>query len=172
MKPLYLHACLLLIVGCTPVEQYRAPANAPQAQIRSELDALHNRHNSLTVDEPSIMGCHLGMPAPVRPGRQLFSVSGNTSKPASAIAVEAGRPLMLILKGSASENRQCVIDFTREYAPGGHYVIRGGIVDNSNDLGRCQIDVFDEDSGAELPEIKVQAPKEVVCGLAKHLRLP
>lgn len=34
------------------------------------------------------------------------------------------------------------------------------------------ISIFDEDSDVELPKVTLEPPKEVVCGLALHLRPP
>lgn len=60
MKPLYLGSLLLLMAGCSQTPQYVPPANAPQAQIRSEMDAMINRHNGLSLTEAPTMACKFG----------------------------------------------------------------------------------------------------------------
>ena len=42
MKVLPLGVLVLLTAGCVQVQQYTPPPGVPQAQIRSEMDALSN----------------------------------------------------------------------------------------------------------------------------------
>lgn len=154
MKPLYLSSLLLLIAGCSPIPQYEAPANAPQAQIRSEMDAMINRRNYLTLSAAPTMACKYGRSVPVTPARQLFSVWGGypstPSRPEGFRAIEAGKPIHLLLEGGASGNRRCTVDFVTEFMPGARYVIKGGITDGPTVLSGCQIHIVDLDSGVRL----------------------
>ncbi|MBU6956827.1 hypothetical protein KRR23_03570 [Pseudomonas sp. CVAP len=171
MKPLYLGSLLLLTAGCSQTPQYVPPANAPQAQIRSEMDAMINRHNGLSLTEAPTMACKFGRSVAVTPGRELFSVSGETSKPEGFRAIEAAKPIHLVLHGWASGNRTCKIDFVSEFIPGAHYVIKGGIADGPNDFGTCQVSIFDLDSEARLLQAKQSSPKANGCVLDR-LQLP
>ncbi|KMM93134.1 hypothetical protein [Pseudomonas lini] len=158
MKPLYLGSLLLLITGCSPIPQYETPANAPQAQIRSEMDAMTNRRNYLTLSAAPTTACKYGRSVPVTPARELFSVSGgHPSKPEGFRAIEAGKPIHLVLEGGASGNRRCTVDFVSEFMPGARYVIKGGITEGPNVMSGCQINIVDLDSGARLFQAK-QSP--------------
>jgi hypothetical protein len=151
MKPLYLGPLFLLIVGCSPIPQYEAPADAPQAQIRSEMDPMINRRNYLTLSAAPTIACKYGRSVPVTPARELFSVSGGyPSKPEGFRAIEAGKPIHLLLEGGASGKRRCTVDFVTEFMPGARYVITGGITDGPDVLSGCQINIVDLDSGNRL----------------------
>lgn len=151
MKPLYLSSLLLLIAGCSPIPQYEAPANVPQAQIRSEMDAMFNRHNYLTLSAAPTMACKYGRSVDVAPARKLFSVrGGDPSAPEGFRAIEAGKPIHLLLEGGASGNRSCTVDFVTEFMPGARYVIKGGITEGPTVLSGCQIHIVDLDSGDQL----------------------
>lgn len=151
MKPFYPGVFLLLIAGCTPMPQYEPPANAPQAQIRSEMDALLNRRNYIALSAAPTIACKYGRSVPVTPERQLFSVSGGYPAEHQGFrAIEAGKPVHLLLEGAASAQRRCSVDFVTEFMPGARYVVKGGITDGPNVLSGCQISIVDLDSGARL----------------------
>lgn len=147
----YLRLCsLLLLTGCTPVAKYSLPAGAPQAHIRSELDALDNHRNALSLSEAPTLGCKYGRTVEVVPGGQLVSVYKNTSNPPGYFPIEAGKPLHLVMRGWANANRSCRVGFVSEFAPGARYVIKGGIVDDPSALSGCYINIFNADSGARV----------------------
>ena len=150
MKLLPLGMLLLLSAGCAQVQQYTPPPGAPQAQIRSEMDALSNYRNYLTLTEAPTVGCKYGRTVAVKPGRQLFAVRDKTSRPAGSISVEALKPLHLVVDGSANAGRSCRIEFVSQFAPGARYVIKGGIIENPETFDSCQVKIFDKDSGAPL----------------------
>lgn len=152
MQKLSLGLFFISIVGCSAPQKYVAPPGAPQAQVRSELDATHNYRNGLTLSEQQVRDCHaraFRRSAPIPQARQLFAVSDKSSSPAGFIAVEAGKPLHLVLHGVASGGRSCDVNFSTELTPGGHYVIKGGIVDEINKGSGCFIGIFDQDTGAK-----------------------
>ncbi len=158
MKPLYSGSLLLLITACSPIPQYETPANAPQAQIRSEMDALFNRRNYLTLSAAPTIACKYGRSVPVAPARQLFSVRGGyPSEPEGFRAIEAGKSIHLVLEGGASGNRRCTVDFVSEFMPGARYVIKGGITDGPNVMSGCQVSIVDLDSGVRLFQAKPSA---------------
>ncbi|MGY1920897.1 hypothetical protein [Pseudomonas tolaasii] len=147
------HLCLLsiaLLAGCTPAPKYLVPAGAPQAQIRSELDALDNHRNALNLSEAPTLGCKFGRTVQVVQGGELVSVYKNTSTPPGYFPIEAGKPLHLVMRGWANANRTCRIGFVSEFAPGARYVIKGGIVDDPSALSGCHISIFNADSGARV----------------------
>ena len=150
MKVLSLGVLLLLTAGCVQVQQYTPPPGVPQAQIRSEMDALSNYRNYLTLTEAPIVGCKYGRTVVVKPGRQLFAVRDKTSRPAGFIPVEAAKPLHWVVDGSANAGRSCRIEFVSEFAPGGRYVIKGGIIENPETYDSCQVKIFSEDTGVPL----------------------
>ncbi|MBV6749914.1 hypothetical protein KV580_06365 [Pseudomonas chlororaphis] len=169
MKPLYLSSLLLLIAGCSQIPQYVPPVNAPQAQIRSELDAMSNRRNGLSLTDAPTMACKYGRSVTVKPGRELFSVSGGISSPEGFRTIEATKPIHLVLLGWASGNRACRVDFVSEFIPGARYVIKGGIADGPNNFGTCQVSIFDQDSGVRLPLSSQELPKADGCTLDQWL---
>ncbi|WP_177431279.1 MULTISPECIES: hypothetical protein [unclassified Pseudomonas] len=159
MKPLYL-CSILLLAGCAPVPKYLVPAGAPQALIRSELVSMENYRNHVSLDEAPAISCKYGRTVATAPGgqgRQLVSVFENVSTPEGFFPIEAGKPLHLIMRGSANANRSCNVAFVSEFTPGARYVIKGGIVDNPGALSGCYIDIFNVDSGARVP--MAEAPK-------------
>jgi hypothetical protein len=158
MKLLYAGSFLLLIAGCSPMPQYAPPANAPQAQIRSEMDAAFNRRNYVSLSAAPAIACKYGRSVPVTPALRLFSVrGGEPSNQEGFRAIEAGKPIHLLLEGGASGNRTCTVDFFSEFVPGARYVIKGGLTGTPTDLYGCQISIVDLDSGARLLQAK-QAP--------------
>lgn len=163
MKSLYIFSVLLL-TGCVPAPKYIAPAGAPQAQIRSELDAMSNYRNALVLAEAPTIGCKFGRTVEVKPGGQLLSVHGNTSTPEGFFAVEADKPLHLVLRGWANANRSCRVGFVSQFVPGVRYVIRGGIVDGPTTLSGCYIDIFEVDSGVRVP-MATEPKMESSCAL-------
>lgn len=165
MKLLPLGMLLLLTAGCAQVQHYTPPAGAPQAQIRSEMDALSNYRNYLTLTEAPIVGCKYGRTVAVKPGRQLFAVRDKTSRPAGSISVEAAKPLYLVVDGAANAGRTCRIEFVSEFAPGARYVIKGGIIENPETYDSCQVKIFDEDTGAPLRMVEPPASKGNGCAL-------
>lgn len=156
MKSFYFSSVLLLIAGCSQTPHYVAPSGAPQAQIKSELDALENYRNGLVLTEAATTACKYGRTVAVKPGEQLFSVSKSVSKPDGFIAIEAGRPLHLVLHGWANAGRNCTVNFVSEFKPDARYLIKGGIIDDPSTLSSCYIEIFDMDSGARV--VKTKAP--------------
>ncbi|MDU9399617.1 hypothetical protein [Pseudomonas sp. zfem003] len=150
MKPLYL-CSILLLAGCTPVPKYLVPEGAPQALIRSELMSQENRRNGVSLDAASTIACKYGRTVAIAAGGQLISVYKNVSTPEGFFPIEAGKPLHLVMTGTANANRSCRIDFVSEFTPGARYVIKGGIVDGLDVLSGCYIEIFDVDTGARLP---------------------
>ena len=150
MKVLPIGVLVLLTAGCVQVQQYTPPPGVPQAQIRSEMDALSNYRNYLTLTEAPIVGCKYGRTVSVKPGRQLFAVRDKTSRPAGFIPVEAAKPIHLVVDGAANAGRRCKIEFISEFAPAARYVIKGGIVESPETYDSCQVKIFNEDTGAPL----------------------
>ncbi|NWC00782.1 hypothetical protein HX882_33445 [Pseudomonas gingeri] len=169
MKSLYLGSLLLLIVGCSQTPQYVLPANAPQAQIRSELDTMSNRRNGMSLTDAPTMACKYGRSVTVKPGRELFSISGDTTRPEGFRGIEAAKPIHLVLLGWASGNRSCRVDFVSEFTPGARYVLKGGIIDGPNNVSTCQVRIFDQDSGVRLPMSSQELPKADGCALDQWL---
>ncbi|MGF6149998.1 hypothetical protein [Pseudomonas fluorescens] len=165
MKSLYLGSLLLLIAGCSQTPQYTVPANVPQAQIRSELDALSNYRNGLSLTVAPTIGCKYGRSVAVSPARELFSVYSNISRPEGFRAIEAGKPVHLVLQGWANANRRCSVDFVSEFTPGARYVIKGGIEDSPSVISGCKINIFDLDSGAMLFRAPQSSPTINGCAL-------
>ncbi|AKV09910.1 hypothetical protein [Pseudomonas fluorescens] len=163
MKALYAGSLLLLIAGCAQTPQYTVPANAPQAQIRSEMDVTNNRRNGASLTVAPAMDCKFGRSVAVTPGRQLFSVDNKATSPEGFRAVEAGKPLHLVLQGWASGNRRCTVDFVTEFTPGARYVIKGGIADGPDEIGGCKLSIFDMASGARVIQAK---PSQMTNGCA------
>ncbi len=166
MKLLPLGMLLLLSAGCAQVQQYTPPPGAPQAQIRSEMDALSNYRNYLTLTEAPTVGCKYGRTVAVKPGRQLFAVRDKTSRPAGSISVEALKPLHLVVDGSANAGRSCRIEFVSQFAPGARYVIKGGIIENPETFDSCQVKIFDEATGVPLRMVEPSTLKNN-CALDK-----
>ena len=166
MKLLPLGMLLLLSAGCAQVQQYTPPPGAPQAQIRSEMDALSNYRNYLTLTEAPTVGCKYGRTVAVKPGRQLFAVRDKTSRPAGSISVEALKPLHLVVDGSANAGRSCRIEFVSQFAPGARYVIKGGIIENPETVDSCQVKIFDEATGVPLRMVEPSTLKNN-CALDK-----
>ena len=166
MKLLPLGMLLLLSAGCAQVQQYTPPPGAPQAQIRSEMDALSNYRNYLTLTEAPTVGCKYGRTVAVKPGRQLFAVRDKTSRPAGSISVEALKPLHLVVNGSANAGRSCRIEFVSQFAPGARYVIKGGIIENPETFDSCQVKIFDEATGVPLRMVEPSTLKNN-CALDK-----
>ncbi len=166
MKLLPLGMLLLLSAGCAQVQQYSPPPGAPQAQIRSEMDALSNYRNYLTLTEAPTVGCKYGRTVAVKPGRQLFAVRDKTSRPAGSISVEALKPLHLVVDGSANAGRSCRIEFVSQFAPGARYVIKGGIIENPETFDSCQVKIFDEATGVPLRMVEPSTLKNN-CALDK-----
>ncbi|MFL1524685.1 hypothetical protein [Pseudomonas sp. O230] len=154
MKPLFASSFLLLVAGCVQTPQYVVPANVPQAQIRSEMDVTNNRRNGASLSQAPVMDCKFGRSVAVTPGGQLFSVDNKATRPEGFRAVEAGKPLHLVLQGWASGNRRCTVDFVTAFAPGARYVVKGGIADGPDEIGGCQLSIFDLDSGARVLQAK------------------
>ena len=150
MKPLYL-CSILLLAGCAPAPKYLVPAGAPHALIRSELVSMENHRNGVSLVEAPAIGCKYGRTVATAPGGQLVSVYKNVSTPEGFFPIEAGKPLHLVVRGSANANRSCRIAFVSEFAPGARYVIKGGIVDSPGAMSGCYIDIFNVDSGARVP---------------------
>lgn len=151
MKLLYAGSALLLIAGCAPMPQYEPPANGPQAQIRSEMDALLSRHNYIALSAAPTIACKYGRSVPVTPERQLFSVRGGYPTEHQGFrAIEAGKPIRLVLEGAATAQRRCSVEFVTEFKPGARYVVKGGISDGPTVISSCQINIVDLDSGARL----------------------
>lgn len=163
MKPFYAGSLLLLIAGCAQTPQYVVPANAPQAQIRSEMAVSYNRRNGVSVTEAPAMDCKFGRSVAVTPGRELFSVSNTSTRPEGFRAIEAAKPIHLVLDGWASGNRRCSIEFVTEFTPGARYVIKGGIADGPDEIGGCKISIFNLDSGARVIQTK---PSQIANGCA------
>lgn len=138
---------LLALAGCSHTPPYVVPAGAPQAQIRSELQSGENYRNGVTLREANTTACKYGRTVSIKTGAPLFSVYKNASTPDGFIAIEAGRPLHLVLSGSASANRSCSIGFVSEFKPGGHYVLKGGLIDDGTWRSGCHVVIFDQDSG-------------------------
>lgn len=171
MKQLYLGSLLLLIAGCTHAPKYAPPEDAPQAQIRSELVSMDNRRNNLTLFSTATMGCKFGSPAAVIPGRELFSVNKNKSTPEGFRAIEAGKPISLVLSGSVSPDRYCNVSFIGEFTPGAHYVIKGGIVGaDLEHLGSCELSIVDLNTGAVVPLTKISSPAPNNCALGRLMK--
>ena len=166
MKLLPLGMLLLLSAGCVQVQQYTPPPGAPQAQTRSEMDALSNYRNYLTLTEAPTVGCKYGRTVAVKPGRQLFAVRDKTSRPAGSISVEALKPLHLVVDGSANAGRSCRIEFVSQFAPGARYVIKGGIIENPETFDSCQVKIFDEATGVPLRMVEPSTLKNN-CALDK-----
>lgn len=163
MKALYAGSLLLLITGCSPIPQYAPPADAPQAQIRSEMDALFNRRNYLTLSVAPTIACKYGRSVAVTDAPELFSArGGQPSKFEGSRAIEAGKPIHLLLEGGASGNRRCTVDFVSTFTPGARYVIKGGISDGPDVISACQISIVDVDTGIRL----LQAKPSVSTGCA------
>jgi len=154
MKSVFFLLVFLFVTGCSQTPQYAVPSGVPQAQVKSELDALYNRRNGLDLTEAATTACKYGRTVVVKPGNRLFSVSPDVSKPDGFIAIEAGRPLHLVLHGWASGNRSCTVNFVSEFRPGARYVIKGGLVDDASTLSGCYIEIFDLDSGSRVEKIK------------------
>ena len=167
MKLLPLGVLLLMTAGCAQVQNYAPPPGAPQALIRSEMDALSNYRNYLTLTEAPVVGCKYGRTVAVKPGRQLFSVRDKTSRPEGFIPVEAAKPIHLVVDGAANAGRTCKVEFVSEFAPGARYVIKGGIIENPETFDSCQVKVFDEDTGAPLRMVEPSALKGNGCTLDK-----
>ena len=165
MKLLPLGVLLLLTAGCTQVQHYAPPPGAPQAQIRSEMDALSNYRNYLTLTEAPIVGCKFGRTVAVKPGRQLFAVRDKTSRPEGFISVEAAKPLHWVVDGAANAGRTCRIEFVSEFAPGARYVIKGGIIESPETFDSCQVKIFDLDSGLPLRMVEPSTGKDNGCAL-------
>lgn len=163
MKALYASSLLLLVAGCVQTPQYVVPANVPQAQIRSEMDVTNNRRNGAILSEAPAMDCKFGRSVAVTPGRQLFSVDNMATRPEGFRAIEAGKPLHLVLQGWASGNRRCTVDFVTEFTPGARYVIKGGIADGPDEIGGCKLSIFNLDSGARVLQAK---PSQMANGCA------
>jgi len=146
----------LAATGCTHAPPYAVPAGAPQAQIRSELKSMDNYRNGVEISEADTTACKYGRTVSVKAGAQLFSVHQDVSKPAGFIAIEAGRPLHLVMLGWANANRSCTVQFMTEFKPGARYVIGGGIVDEPGQLSGCFVNIVDMDTGERLA--KTPAP--------------
>lgn len=161
MKALRLCLLPLILAGCA--EQYVAPPNAPQAKIRSELDATDSWQHSLILGEQAIVNCgkyDVRMRGRRKAQKQFFSINGKTSDPVGYIAVEAGKPLHLAMEGRVGSNRGCEVGFVTEFTPGHRYVFKGGIVEDPS-IGRngCFMNIFDDDTGAPLAKIKESVDK-------------
>ena len=167
MKLLPLGVLLLMTAGCAQVQNYAPPPGAPQALIRSEMDALSNYRNYLTLTEAPIFGCKFGRTVAVKPGRQLFAVRDKTSRPAGFIPVEAVKPIHLVVDGAANAGRRCKIEFVSEFVPGARYVIKGGIIESPETYDSCQVKIFDEDSGVPLPMVEPSTLKGSGCVLER-----
>lgn len=154
MKLLYASSLLLLVAGCVQTPQYVVPANVPQAQIRSEMDVTNNRRNGAVLSQAPATDCKFGRSVAVTPGRQLFSVDNMATRPVGFRAIEAGKPLHLVLQGWASGNRRCTVDFVTEFTPGARYVIKGGIADGPDEIGGCKLSIFNLDSVARVLQTK------------------
>ncbi|MDG6399012.1 hypothetical protein QCD79_03300 [Pseudomonas quasicaspiana] len=156
MKPLYL-CSILLLAGCAPAPKYLVPAGAPHALIRSELVSMENYRNGVSLVEAPAIGCKYGRTVATAQGGLLVSVHKNVSTPEGFFPIEAGKPLHLVMRGTANAGRSCRVEFVSEFSPGARYVIKGGIVDKPGTLGGCYIEIFNVDSGVRVP--KADEPK-------------
>ena len=97
------------------------------------------------------------------PGSPTVLVDNKATSPEGFRAVEAGKPLHLVLQGWASGNRRCTVDFVTEFTPGARYVIKGGIADGPDEIGGCKLSIFDMASGARVIQAK---PSQMTNGCA------
>lgn len=149
-------ASLLLMAGCTPYQLYSPPAQGPRAQIKSELYTPNSYNNLLAVGLSTDTGCRLGRQAGRGKESQLFSVYNATPRPAGYQAIAADTPLHLVMQGTASAGRGCVIEFITSFAADGHYLLKGGIIDHDE---LCRIDVVNADTGVSLA--RFETPTQV-----------
>ena len=144
------------MAGCAAYQHYSPPIQGPHAQIKSELYTPNSYNNLLSVSLSSDTGCRLGRQAGWGKESQLFSVYNATPRPPGYQAVAANTPLHLVMQGTASAGRGCVIEFITSFAADERYLLKGGIINND---GLCRVDVVNADTGASLA--RFETPTQV-----------